>query len=29
MEMLTVTKWNLADEIETKEDVAGILEAGA
>jgi probable addiction module antidote protein len=27
METLTVSKWNLADEIETKEDVAGILEA--
>lgn len=27
METLTVTKWNLADEIETKDDVAGILEA--
>ena len=27
METLIVTKWNLADEIETKEDVAGILEA--
>jgi probable addiction module antidote protein len=27
METLTVTKWNLADEIETKEDVAGIIEA--
>jgi probable addiction module antidote protein len=27
MEKITVSNWDLADEIETKEDVAGILEA--
>jgi len=27
MEKVTVKDWNLADEIETKEDVIGILEA--
>jgi probable addiction module antidote protein len=27
MEKITVKDWNLADEIETKEDVIGILEA--
>ena len=27
MEKVTVSDWNLADEIETKEDVIGILEA--
>ena len=27
MEKITVSDWNLADEIETKEDVIGLLEA--
>jgi len=27
MEKITVSDWDLADEIETREDVAGILEA--
>jgi len=27
MEKITIKDWNLADEIETKEDVIGILEA--
>ena len=27
MEKVTISDWNLADEIETKEDVIGILEA--
>ena len=27
MEKITVSDWNLADEIETREDVEGILEA--
>jgi probable addiction module antidote protein len=27
MEKITVSDWNLADEIETREDVIGILEA--
>jgi len=27
MEKVTVKDWNLADEIETREDVVGILEA--
>jgi len=27
MEKITVSDWNLADEVETKEDVIGILEA--
>jgi len=27
MEKITVSDWNLADEIETKDDVVGILEA--
>ena len=27
MEKITVSNWNLSDEIKTKEDVAGILEA--
>ena len=27
MERITVSDWNLADEIETREDVVGILEA--
>jgi probable addiction module antidote protein len=27
MEKITVSDWNLADEIETREDVVGILEA--
>jgi probable addiction module antidote protein len=27
MEKVTVSDWNLADEIETREDVVGILEA--